>query len=84
MIFLLESEEDDEESSEEDDEDASYDDRLGLFGKRIKRRENVLNALRKGNYLLRANIDRLKDDLEEARIACHDLEHELSSVLDDM
>ena len=84
MIFLLESEEDDEESSEEDDEDASYDDRLGLFGKRIKRRENVLNALRKGNYLLRANIDRLKDDLEEARIAYHDLEHELSSVLDDM
>ncbi|ODN00295.1 hypothetical protein Ocin01_06400 [Orchesella cincta] len=79
-----ESEEEDEESSEEDDEDAPHDDRLAVYGKRIKRRENVLNALRKGNYLLRANIDRLKDDLEEARIAYHDLEHELSSCVDEM
>ncbi|ODN01999.1 hypothetical protein Ocin01_04688, partial [Orchesella cincta] len=77
------SDDDDEESSEEDDEQAGYDDRLALFGKRAKRRENLLNALRKGNYLLRANIDRLKDELEDARIAYHDLEHELKAVLDE-
>ncbi|CAL8120368.1 unnamed protein product [Orchesella dallaii] len=77
------SEEEDEESSEEDDDQAGFDDRLALYGKRAKRRENLLNALRKGNYLLRANIDRLKDELEDARISYHDLEHELKAVLDE-
>lgn len=78
------SDEEGDNSSEEDDENASYEDRLAVFGKRARKRENVLHALRKGNYLLRANIDRLKDDLEEERIAYHDLEHELNSVLDEM
>lgn len=80
-----ESEDDDDEeevSSEEDDPELTHDERLALFGKRIKRRENVLNALRKGNYLLRANIDRLKDEMEDERIKYQDLEHELSSLID--
>lgn len=79
-----ESEEEEvDDSSEEDDVTGTYDDRLGVFGRRVKKKENVLNALRKGNYLLRANIDRLKDELEEARITYHDLEHELNAVLDE-
>ena len=76
--------EEEESSSEEDDPAAPHEDRLNLFNKRVKRWDNILNALKKGNYLLRANLDRLKDDLEEVRIKYHDLEHELNTVLADV
>jgi len=68
-------------SSEEDDSDDGHEERLALFTKRVKRHENILNALKKGNYLLKANIDRLMDDLEEVKIRYKELEHELNTVL---
>jgi len=71
-------------SSESDDSDAGLEDRLEGFNRRIKRREAVVNGLRKGNYLLRANIERLKDEADETRLKYQDLEHELNSVLADV
>jgi len=77
-----EEEEAEESSSEEDDDaEAAHEERVALFTKRVKRHENILNALRKGNYPLKANIDRLMDDLEEVRIRYLELEHELNTVL---
>lgn len=87
-----EDEEEEESASEESEESSdssaqeaeTHEEQLNILTNHVKRGENILNALRKGNYLLRANIDHLKDDLECVRIKYHDLEHELNIVLADV
>ena len=79
-----ETEESEESDSTPEGETATHEEQLNILTNHIKRGENILNALRKGNYLLRANIDHLKDDLEGVRIKYHDLEHELNVVLADV
>lgn len=79
------TEDDDDEdgsTSEEDDADNSHEERLRVYGQRVKRRENVLGALKKGNYLLSANIDRLREAMQEEKIKYQELEEELSSLAD--
>lgn len=59
--------------------------KLSLFymfwQKQSKRHEGRLAALRKGNYLLKAQVDRLKDDLAKQREESLTLQEDLDSVL---
>lgn len=49
--------------------------------KRAKKHEGRLAALKKGNYLLKAQVDRLKDDLAKQREESISLQEDLDSVL---
>lgn len=51
------------------------------FSFRTRRHEGILGALKKGNYLLKANIDRVKDDLSKHREMSLMLQEDLNSVL---
>lgn len=48
---------------------------------KTKKSENRLAALKKGNLLLKAQVDRLKDDLSKEREQVTSLQEELDSVL---
>ncbi|PSN41493.1 hypothetical protein C0J52_07209 [Blattella germanica] len=83
-----ESESESESEESEDDEsdgdlppDAPAERRKVNLTERSKRHENCLAALRKGNYLLKANIDRLKDDLFKQKEMSVALQEDLNSVL---
>lgn len=52
-----------------------------FWQKQSKKHEGRLAALRKGNYLLKAQVDRLKDDLAKQREASLTLQEDLDSVL---
>lgn len=47
----------------------------------VKKHEGRLAALKKGNYLLKAQVDRLKDDLVKQREESISLQEDLDSVL---
>lgn len=91
MYFLnfkeTESESESEESEEEEltdgdlPEDAPVDDRRKNLTDRSKHHETRLGTLKKGNYLLKANIDRLQDDINRQREMSLALQEDLNSVL---
>lgn len=70
-----------EESSESEDEDSPIDEQKNSLQTRVKRHENCLNALKKGNYMLKANVDRLQDDLNKQKEMVLSLQEDLDSVL---
>ncbi|XP_076620393.1 uncharacterized protein LOC143341385 isoform X2 [Colletes latitarsis] len=74
-----ESEEDEE--SETEDEDNSLEGQRNSLQKQAKKHEGRLAALKKGNYLLKAQVDRLKDDLGKQREESLSLQEDLDSVL---
>ncbi|XP_017876831.1 glutamic acid-rich protein [Ceratina calcarata] len=77
-----ESEEsEEEEETETEDEDESLDGQRDSLQKQAKRHEGRLAALKKGNYLLKAQVDRLKDDLVKQREESLSLQEDLDSVL---
>jgi len=81
-----ESESESEESEEEESDgdlppDAPAESRKQNLSERVKRHENCLAALRKGNYLLKANIDRIRDDLFKQKEMSLRLQEDLNSVL---
>nr|XP_031834852.1 glutamic acid-rich protein-like isoform X3 [Nomia melanderi] len=77
-----ESEEsEEEEDSETENEDDSLEGQRDLLQKRAKKHEGRLAALKKGNYLLKAQVDRLKDDLAKQREESISLQEDLDSVL---
>jgi hypothetical protein len=77
-----ESEETEEEESDGDlPPDAPVEKRKQNLSERAKRHENCLGALRKGNYLLKANIDRIKDDLFKQKEMSLQLQEDLNAVL---
>lgn len=82
-----ESESESEESEEDDpsdgdvSEDASVDDKRKNLTDRSRHHENRLGTLKKGNYLLKANIDRLQDDINRQREMSLTLQEDLNSVL---
>ena len=81
-----ESESESEESEDEESDgdlppDAPTEKRKVNLSERAKRHENCLGALRKGNYLLKANIDRLKDELFKQKEMSLALQEDLNSVL---
>ncbi|XP_070168991.1 glutamic acid-rich protein isoform X2 [Polyergus mexicanus] len=76
-----ESEESEEEESESDDEEAPIDKRKNNLQKHVKKHEGRLAALKKGNYLLKVQVDRIKDDLAKQREDSIRLQEDLDSVL---
>ncbi|XP_014605385.1 PREDICTED: trichohyalin-like isoform X2 [Polistes canadensis] len=77
-----ESEESEEEEESEIDEGGhTMEQEKNILQKHVKRHENRLAALKKGNYLLKAQVDRLKDDLAKQREESITLQEDLDSVL---
>ncbi|XP_071863997.1 uncharacterized protein isoform X1 [Bombus fervidus] len=76
-----ESEESEDEETETEDEDQSLEGQRNTLQKQAKKHEGRLAALRKGNYLLKAQVDRLKDDLVKQREDSLTLQEDLDSVL---
>ncbi|XP_060818330.1 glutamic acid-rich protein-like isoform X2 [Bombus pascuorum] len=76
-----ESEESEDEETETEDEDQSLEGQRNTLQKQVKKHEGRLAALRKGNYLLKAQVDRLKDDLVKQREDSLSLQEDLDSVL---
>lgn len=84
-----ETEESEEESgseteSESEDEDASNEDKKSNLEPRVKKHEGRLNALKKGNYLLQTNVDRLLDEVNKMREQSAQLQRDLDSVLSEL
>lgn len=94
-----EEEEEEEESEEESEsesesgsecesaneaEDAPDDKKKVNLEPRVKRHEGRLASLKKGNYLLQANVDRIKDEINKIREMCCTLQSDLDSVIADL
>ncbi|KAM3963931.1 uncharacterized protein ACR2FA_001965 [Aphomia sociella] len=73
-----------ETESESEPEEAPLPNKKDNLTKRVKRHETRVNALRKGNALLMANVDRLKDDVLKQREESVTLQKELDSLIDDL
>ncbi|XP_068623685.1 glutamic acid-rich protein [Battus philenor] len=73
-----------ETESESEPEDAPLPNKKDNLTKRLKRHETRVNALKKGNALLMANVDRLKDDVLKQREESMTLQKELDSLIEDL
>ncbi|XP_053617041.1 paramyosin isoform X3 [Plodia interpunctella] len=73
-----------ETESESEPEDAPLPKKKENLSSRLKRHESRVNALKKGNALLMANVDRLKDDVLKQREESQTLQKELDSLIDDL
>ncbi|XP_026754928.2 golgin subfamily A member 6-like protein 25 isoform X3 [Galleria mellonella] len=73
-----------ETESESEPEDAPLPKKKDNLTKRVKRHETRVNALKKGNALLMANVDRLKDDVLKQREESVTLQKELDSLIEDL
>ncbi|XP_028131590.2 DNA ligase 1-like isoform X1 [Diabrotica virgifera virgifera] len=78
------SEDTDSEKSQSEDEDAPSDKHKTNLTARTKRHENILNALKKGNFLLKTNAERLQDDLNKQKELTASLQEDLDSVLSEL
>lgn len=76
-----ESESEESEEEEEDDAQTPLAKQKNNLQAQTKSYENRLAALKKGNYLLKAQVDRLKDDLAKQREESLSLQEDLDSVL---
>lgn len=54
-----------------------------VLDERVKRHDGRLNSLKKGNYLLQANVDGLKDEIIKQKELCTVLQADLDSVIAD-
>lgn len=79
-----ESDESESEVSQSEDEDAPVEKQKSNFSARVKRHENRLNALKKGNFLLKTNAERLQDDLNKQKEMTAGLQEDLDSVLSEL
>ncbi|CAG9857530.1 unnamed protein product [Phyllotreta striolata] len=78
-----EESEDSEQSQSEDEEADNERKKKNLTG-RTKKHENRLNALKKGNFLLKTNAERLQDDLNKQKETTVMLQEDLDSVLSEL
>ncbi|CAO1421553.1 unnamed protein product [Diamesa serratosioi] len=77
-----ESEESDSETeSQSEDEDADDESKKLNLEPRIKRHDGRLSSLKKGNYLVEANVERLKDEIKDHKEKCQALQTDLDSVI---
>ncbi|XP_075218344.1 uncharacterized protein LOC142323073 isoform X2 [Lycorma delicatula] len=76
-----EEEEEEEEDNEEVPENVCTEEKKRFLNAKAKRYENRLSSLKKGNYLMKANIDRLQDDLNRQKEMSLTLQEDLNSVL---
>lgn len=65
-------------------QDASEDKKKENYEPRIKRHEGRLAALKKGNLLRQANLDRIIDEINKIRDEQVELQHDLDSVLSEL
>lgn len=79
-----ESDGSDSERSQSEDEDAPGEKKKSNLSARVKRHENILNALKKGNFLLKTNAERLQDDLNKQKVLTASLQEDLDSVLSEL
>lgn len=56
----------------------------GNYEPRVKRHDGRLAALKKGNLLRQANLDRLIDEINKIRDDSVTLQHDLDSVLSEL
>ncbi|XP_063926496.1 troponin T, skeletal muscle-like isoform X2 [Zophobas morio] len=75
--------EDDSESerSQSEPEDAPVDKKRTNLTARSNRHEKILAALKKGNFMMKANAERLQDDLNKQKELTAGLQEDLDSVL---
>lgn len=76
-----ESDDSESEKSQSEPEDAPVEKKKDNLTKRSKRHENILGALKKGNYMLKTNVERLEDDLNKQKELTQSLQADLDSVL---
>jgi hypothetical protein len=62
-------------------QDAEDDKKKENLEPRVKRHDGRLASLKKGNYLLEANVERLKDEIKEHKEKCEALQYDLDSVI---
>ncbi|CAH1972888.1 unnamed protein product [Acanthoscelides obtectus] len=74
----------DSEKSQSETEDAPVEKKKVNLSSRSKRHENRLNALKKGNFLLKTNAERLQDDLNKQKDLTASLQEDLDSVLSEL
>lgn len=65
-------------------QDAPGDKKKSNYEPRIKRHEGRLAALKKGNLLRQANLDRITDEINKIRDDQVTLQHDLDSVLSEL
>lgn len=75
------SDDSDSEKSMSEPEDAPVEKKKDNLTKRTKRHESILGALKKTNYMLKTNVERLQDDLNKQKEATQGLQEDLDSVL---
>ncbi|XP_047511412.1 DNA ligase 1 [Pieris napi] len=73
-----------ETESESEPEDAPLPKKKENLNKRLKRHETRIIALKKGNTLLMANVDRMKDDVLRQKEMSLSLKKELDSLIEDL
>ncbi|KAJ8972446.1 hypothetical protein NQ314_000179, partial [Rhamnusium bicolor] len=78
------SDDSDSERSQSEDEDAPIEKKKTNLTARAKRHENILNALKKGNFLLKTNAERLQDELNKQKEMTASLQEDLDSVLSEL
>ncbi|KAF5290068.1 hypothetical protein FQA39_LY14849 [Lamprigera yunnana] len=69
------------EKSFSEPEDAPIEKKRSNLTKRSKKYDGRLNALKKANYMLKTNVERLQDNLNKQKEDSSSLQHELDSVL---
>ncbi|CAH1129755.1 unnamed protein product [Ceutorhynchus assimilis] len=78
------SDDSDSEKSLSEPEDAPFDKKKANLSSRGKRHEARLGALKKGNFLLKTNAERLQDDLNKQKEMTAILQEDLDSVLSEL
>lgn len=76
-----ESDDSESEKSMSEPEDAPVEKKKANLTKRTTRHENILGALKKTNYMLKTNVERLQDDLNKQKELTQGLQEDLDSVL---
>ncbi|XP_050292952.1 glutamic acid-rich protein-like isoform X4 [Anthonomus grandis grandis] len=79
-----ESDDSDSEKSLSEPEDAPLEKKKVNLASRSKRHEARLGALKKGNFLLKTNAERLQDDLNKQKEMTAELQEDLDSVLSEL
>ncbi|KAG5671323.1 hypothetical protein PVAND_001526 [Polypedilum vanderplanki] len=77
-----ESESDSDTESQSEDENAEDHKKKENLEPRVKRHDGRFSSLKKGNYLLEANVERLKDEIKDHKEKCSALQADLDSVID--
>lgn len=79
-----EESEDEPQSEGEAPETATPEEKKENLRRRSKYYEGRLTSLKKGNYLLKANVERLQDDVNKQKEMSLVLQEDLNSVLSEL